>query len=75
MQLSVVMRINQIEISKASYIAYCYVNYLEPNLIRPHCKKLDFVNIDVQIIETVCYPDYNWLFCREPIVIWCYQAF
>ena len=41
------MRINQIEISKALYIAYCYVNYLKPNLILPHCKKLNFANIDV----------------------------
>lgn len=47
------MCINRISISKALYIAYCYVNYLGPNLILPHCKKLDFVNIDVQIIETV----------------------
>lgn len=41
------MYINQIEISNALYIAYCYVNYLEPNLILTHCKKADFVNIDV----------------------------
>lgn len=38
---------NRISISKALYIAYCYINYLEPNLIRPHCKKLDFANVDV----------------------------
>ncbi len=69
------MHINQIEISKALYIAYCYVNCLMPNLILPHCKKLDFVNIYVQIIETVGYPDYSSLFCMEPIVIWCYRAF
>lgn len=41
------MCINQIEISKALYIAYCYINYLEPDLIISHCKKLDFVNVDV----------------------------
>lgn len=41
------MHINQIEISNALYIAYCYVNYLEPNVILPHCKKLDFANVDV----------------------------
>ena len=47
------MCINRIEISKALYIAYCYVNFLSSNLVLPHCKKLDFVNIEVQIIETV----------------------
>ncbi len=41
------MCINQIEISKALCIAYCYINYLEPNLILPHCKKFDFTTIDV----------------------------
>lgn len=41
------MCINRIIISKALCIAYCYINYLEPNLIRPHCKKSDFANIDV----------------------------
>lgn len=66
---------NRISISKALYIAYCYVNYVEPNLILPHCKKLNFVNIDVQIIETVYYPDYSCLSYMKPIVIWCYQAF
>ena len=41
------MYINQIAILKALYIAYCYINYLEPDLILSHCKKLDFVNVDV----------------------------
>ena len=41
------MCINRIIISKALCIAYCYVNYLEPNLTLPHCKKLDFANVDV----------------------------
>ena len=41
------MHINQIEISKALHIAYCYVNYLESNLVLSHFKKSDFANVDV----------------------------
>ena len=41
------MCINRIAISKALCIVYWYINYLSPNLMLPHGKKLNFADIDV----------------------------